>query len=141
MNTRLRRVLLGVATALGFYVGVWAAFFPEAFYRSFPGFGLHWIDAAGPYDEHLVRDVGGLYLGLAVAGVAAIVSRSAAPGRVVGLAWAVFGILHFAYHVQHLEGSALDVVGNVVSLTLSAALGLALLLPPRTRVELVAVVR
>ena len=81
MNTRSRRVVLGVATALGCYVGIWAAFFPEAFYRSFPGFGLHWIDAAGPYDEHLVRDVGGLYLGLAVAGLAAIASRSAAPAR------------------------------------------------------------
>ena len=126
--------------AIGLYVGVWAAFLPEAFYSSFPGFGLHWINVDGPYNEHLIRDVGSLYLGLGAASGAAIFSRSAAPGRVAGLAWALFGVLHFAYHVRHLQGSAVDVAGNVVSLALTAGLGIALLLPARPRVtaELVA---
>jgi len=50
---------------------------------------------------------------------------------VVGLAWGVFGVLHFGYHVLHLQGSAVDVVGNVVGLGLSAALGIVLALPAR----------
>jgi hypothetical protein len=57
--------------------------------------------------------------------------RSALPGRVAGVAWAVFGILHYGYHLLHLEGAAVDIVGNIVSLGISAALGLILVLPPR----------
>ena len=134
MNTTFRRVLLGLTVAIGLYVGVWAAFLPEAFYSSFPGFGLHWINVDGPYNEHLIRDVGSLYLGLGAASGAAMVSRSATPGRVAGLGWALFGVLHLAYHVRHLQGSAVDIAGNVISLVLSAGLGIILLLPARTQV-------
>lgn len=141
MNTTFRRVLLGIAAVLGLYVGFWAAFLPEAFYSSFPGFGLHWIDVDGPYNEHLVRDIGGLYLALGAGSLAAIFSRSAAPGRVIGLAWALFGVLHFGYHLLHLRGSAVDVAGNIVSLGLSAALGVLLLLPARPRTETAEVAR
>jgi hypothetical protein len=134
-NTPLRRGLLGVGVALGAYVGGWAFAAPDAFYRSFPGFGLHWIDVDGPYNEHLIRDVGALYLGLGAASLAAAFSRSAQPGRIVGLAWAVFGVLHFGYHALHPEGSVGDIVGALVSLGLSALLGLALLLPSGRRTE------
>lgn len=131
MNTPLRRTLLGLAAALGVYVGLWAYAAPDSFYRSFPGLGLHWIDAEGAYDEHLIRDVGAFYLGLAAASVAAALVRSALPGRVVGLAWGVFGVLHFGFHAFHLEGSAVDRVGTLVSLGLSALLGVLLVLPSR----------
>lgn len=135
MNTSFRRIVLAVTVALGLFVGAWAEIAPRVFYDSFPGFGLHWVDAAGAYDEHLIRDVGSLYLALAAASLAAIVARTAAPGRVVGLAWSVFGVLHFGYHVLHLQGSALDRIGNVVSLGLSLVLGLLLLPPSRRRGE------
>lgn len=131
MNSTPRRLLLAVAAILGAYVGIWAAFFPEAFYDAFPGFGLTWISADGPFNEHLIRDVGGLYLGLTAASAAAIAARTAAPARAVGLGWAVFGAIHYGYHLLHLEGSAIDVVGNVVSLGISLALGLLLALPAR----------
>ncbi|MFB2596918.1 hypothetical protein ACEXQE_03910 [Herbiconiux sp. P17] len=131
MNSTYRRLLLAATAALGAYVGIWAAFFPESFYDAFPGFGLTWISADGPFNEHLIRDVGGLYLGLAAASVAAIFARTAAPGRVVGLGWAVFGAIHYGYHLLHLEGSPADVVGNVVSLGISLALGVLLALPAR----------
>lgn len=130
-NTPLRRALLGLGVALGAYVGGWAYFAPDSFYSSFPGFGLHWIDLDGAYDEHLIRDVGALYLGLGAASLAAAFTRSALPGRIVGLAWATFGVLHFGYHVVHPEGSAGDVIGSLVSLALSALLGLVLVLPTR----------
>jgi hypothetical protein len=131
MNSTPRRLLLAATVILGGYVGIWAALFPESFYGSFPGFGLTWISADGPFNEHLIRDVGGLYLGLAAASVAAMVARTAVPGRAVGLGWAVFGAIHYGYHLLHLEGSAIDVVGNVVSLGISLALGVLLALPAR----------
>jgi hypothetical protein len=131
VNTNLRRTLLVITAILAAYVGIWAEVFPRSFYDAFPGFGLTWISEDGPFNEHLVRDVGGLYLGLGAATVAAIFSRSATPGRVVGLAWSLFGILHFGYHLLHLEGTIVDRVGNVVSLGLSLLLGILLLLPSR----------
>jgi hypothetical protein len=131
MNTLFRRIVLALTVLLGLYVGVWAEFFPVQFSSSFPGLGLHWIDVDGPYNEHLIRDVGALYLGLATVSLAAAFSRSAVPGRIAGLGWAVFGVLHFGYHLLHLEGSTVDIVGNIVSLGLSLALGIVLALPAR----------
>jgi hypothetical protein len=131
VNTTFRRILLAVTAALGLYVGVWAELLPRSFYTSFPGFGLHWIDADGAWDEHLIRDVGSFYLALTAITIAAIVARTALPARLAGLGWTVFGVLHFGYHVTHLEGGAIDVVGNVVSLGVSLALGVLLMLPPR----------
>lgn len=131
MNSKFRRVLLGLSVALALYVGVWAAFFPAGFYSSFPGLGLHWVSADGPYDEHLVRDVGGLYLGLGAASLAAMFSASATPARIIGLGWLVFDLLHLEYHVTHLDGSTLDRVGNVVSLSAALVLAILLVLPPR----------
>jgi hypothetical protein len=133
MNTPFRRTVLAITVLLGLYVGLWAEISPETFYSSFPGFGLHWIDVDGAYDEHLIRDVGSLYIGLSAASIVAVLHRSALPGRIVGLGWAVFGVLHFGYHVLHPEGSASDVVLALVSLGVSAALGIVLLLPSRRR--------
>jgi hypothetical protein len=132
MNTLFRRILLIFAAVLGFYAGIWAEFLPRQFYSAFPGFGLHWIDVDGAYNEHLIRDVGSFYIALAIVSVVAIVSRSALPGRIAGLGWAVFGVLHFGYHLVHLTGSTLDIIGNVVSLAVSAALGIILAMPTRT---------
>ena len=60
----IRRVILWVTAALGLYVGAWAAGIPQSFYDSFPGLGFIWISVDGPYNEHLIRDVGSLYLAL-----------------------------------------------------------------------------
>jgi hypothetical protein len=129
MTISVRRIVLGITVLISAYVGIWAQFFPDAFYTSFPGFGLHWIDVDGPSNEHLIRDVGSFYLALGAASVAALFSREVAVSRVVGLAWAVFGVLHFAYHALHLPAAPIDLVGNVVSLGLSALCGIVLTLP------------
>jgi hypothetical protein len=127
---RIRRVILWVTAALGGFVGVWAAGFPPSFYDSFPGLGFVWIAVDGPFNEHLIRDVGSLYLALAAASIAATFSRTADAGRVVGVAWAVFGIPHFVYHAAHFASMApIDVIGNVVSLGASLVLGIVLMLP------------
>jgi hypothetical protein len=139
MNTILRRIPLGILAILAIFVGLWAAAFPHAFYSSFPGFGLHWISDDGPYNEHLVRDVGALYLGFAAAAVAAALTKSAAPGRVVGIGWALFGILHISYHLGRPEGSAFDQVGTIVTLAIDLLLGVLLAMPGRRSRDAVAI--
>ncbi len=129
MNTSSRRAILALTVALGLYVGVWAEFFPSAFYTSFPGLGLHWISMDGAYDEHLICDVGSFYLALTAVSVAGIIARTATVGRIAGLGWTVFGVLHFAFHVTHLDGSFTDKAGNVITLGVSAILGIVLLFP------------
>jgi hypothetical protein len=124
-------MLLGLLSILAVFVGLWAAAFPQSFYSSFPGLGLHWVSSDGPFNEHLIRDVGALYLGFAAAAVAAMLSRSAVAGRVVGVGWSLFGLLHISYHLGHPEGTTVDQVGTIVSLAVDLFLGLLLLLPGR----------
>jgi len=129
-----RRIILAVTALIGLFVGAWAAFWPASFYEAFPGFGRIWIAIDGPFHEHLIRDVGSLYLALAGASVAAIFSCTPDAGRVVGVAWTVFGIPHLAYHLGHLQSLApLDVIGHIVSLGGSLVLGIALMLPVAQR--------
>lgn len=133
MNTTARRTLLAATSLVGIMVGAWAAGLPRAFYDSFPGVGLGpWVAVDGPYNEHLVRDVGALYLALAAAGVFAAFSRGASAGRAVGIAWVVFSVPHLAYHVGHLEGfDPVNALVEIVSLSSTIALAIPLLLPKR----------
>ncbi|RBY89696.1 hypothetical protein DQ241_08080 [Blastococcus sp. TF02A-30] len=124
--------MLWLLVLLGLYVGTWAAFFPASFYESFPGPFSSWIALDGPYNEHLIRDVGTFNLGLAAASAAATRYRDPAPGLVVGLAWIVYSLPHLGYHLRHLDHlGAADVVGQVVSLSSTLVLALPLLLPVR----------
>ena len=132
--TAVKRVALALSAALGLFVGGWATVSPRGFYDAFPGVLGHWVDLDGPFNEHLIRDVGALYLALAAASVVVLVLRSAwAP---LGAAWTVFGALHLAYHATHVDGfSTVDAVGAIVSLAVSLALGVVLLVPTRRPVE------
>ncbi|OMQ15808.1 hypothetical protein A7K94_0206915 [Modestobacter sp. VKM Ac-2676] len=130
MTSTVRRVLLGCLVVLGLYVGIWAAFAPASFYASFPGPFSSWVAQDGPYNEHLIRDVGTFNLGLAAASAVALGARTAGPGRAVGAAWVVYSIPHLAYHLQHLGHlGVVDVVAQVVSLSSTLVLALPLLLP------------
>lgn len=136
MNLTLRRVFLVVTSLIGSAVGIWAAFLPVEFYESFPGLGLGpWVAVDGPYNEHLVRDVGALYLGLAVAGFYAATTIGVQASRAVGIAWIVFSLPHLAYHLGHLEGfDALNIAVEIVSLSSTIVLAMPLLLPARPRI-------
>ena len=61
MSAPVRGALALLALSAAF-VGFWALLAPSSFYRSFPGLRLTWVAEAGAYDEHLVRDIGALYL-------------------------------------------------------------------------------
>jgi len=114
-------------------VGVWAAAAPLSFYRSFPGFGLQWVDVDGPYNEHLTRDAGSFMLALLVLTVAAAFSRRQSLLRITGVAWFVSALPHFLYHVFNRQGFAVgDQIASLGGLALQWLLGLALvvLAPP-----------
>jgi hypothetical protein len=91
--------LLALAAA-AFYQGVWAQLAPRSFYEDFPA-GLNWLAGSGPYNEHLIRDVGGLVNGLGVVAVVAAVTRSRTVLVATALAWLVYGLPHLAFHLDH----------------------------------------
>jgi hypothetical protein len=137
MTTSTRRWAAGILAAIATYVGAWALAAPTDWWVSFPGAGRHWLPMLGPYNEHLARDVGALYLALAVLTIgAAVRPADGYLARLTGLAWLVFGVPHMIYHLVHLEHfSTLDKVGNVVGLGLSVVLGALLMIPARAPVS------
>ena len=120
------RVLLGILGVSGAIVGAWAAFAPRSFYDDFPGFGQIWVAVDGPYNEHLVRDVGALNLALVAVTVCAFVTLSRGTILATALAWLAYGIPHVVYHARHLDvfdtAEAVAVIGGVASTSVVALL-------------------
>jgi hypothetical protein len=83
-------------------VGAWALFAPGSFFEDFP-LGQGWVSTDGPYNEHLVRDVGGLNLALGAVTVAVVLVGDTASRRLAAIGWLVYGLAHFVYHLHHLE--------------------------------------
>lgn len=129
----MHRICLIVLTITGLSLGGWAYFAPLSWYDTFPGLGMHWLPVLGPYNEHFVKDVGSLFLGLAVLSALAVYHlRNRAVVVITGAAWSVFNVLHLIYHLGmlHMYGTR-DAVLNVVSLGLLLVVSLALLVPAR----------
>ena len=84
MTTRTKQVLAAVLALSAAYVGAWAAAFRQSFYQSFPLAGRGWASMLGPYNEHLTRDVGGLYLALFVTTAWSVLRPSPKLFRVAG---------------------------------------------------------
>ncbi len=123
------RVALAALALTGVGVGTWALLAPASFHLDFPGFGRHWVAPDGPYNEHLVRDVGALYLALGVVAVAAVVRGDRWTAGVAAAGWLTFSVPHLAYHATHLEPfSTSDDVLQLVSLGLTVVLAVAVLL-------------
>ena len=129
------RLCLGAIGLFMTPVGVQAAFAPRSFFDDFP-LGRGWIAAeGGAYDEHLVRDVGFLFLALIIVTLwAAWRDEFVVP---VAVAWLVQGIGHLVYHVGHLDGlDGVDRVGLVFSLAAIPVLAVIVLATqPRAQVE------
>ena len=123
--------LLIIAVAM-LPVGVQAAFAPKSFFDDFP-FGRGWIaQEGGPYNEHLVRDAGVLFLALIIA--TAWTALRSRPARPVAVAWLVQGVLHVVYHIGHLDGyKTVDPIGLVGSLALVPVLALIALWAGKTQ--------
>ncbi|WP_019180736.1 hypothetical protein [Microbacterium yannicii] len=129
---RLHAAAAALSAILALFVGVWAYFSPTTFFDSFPGVLGSWVSGDGPFNEHLIRDVGALYLALGGASVASLIWRSEYAYRVLGVAWTIFGSLHFAYHAFHLHHMpVVDAIGEMIALGVSLLLGIILLIPTR----------
>jgi hypothetical protein len=101
--TRLRQVALVVIAFSTGLVGIWATVAPTSFYEDFPGAGRVWVAVDGPYNEHLVRDVGTLNLALAFVAVVALITGSTLVARAAGGAALIYGVPHLLYHATHLD--------------------------------------
>lgn len=122
------RLVLAVYAATLAVTGVWASAFPQSFYDDFPGFGRAWVAVDGPFNEHLVRDVG--TLNLAQATLVAI-AAAVATWRLVAVASAVAlvnSLPHLVYHLTNLDGyETPDAVSLVASLTAAVVVPAAVL--------------
>ena len=112
------RLLLWLMALGNIGVGLQALFTPRSFYDNFPG-GRGWVGMDGPYNEHLVRDVGSLNLALVVLVLAALFVSTRSLARIAAVVWLVNAVPHFVYHARHInmagmEGS--DKVGILVTL-------------------------
>lgn len=122
-NPQLARLALLLLFLSALLIGLTATAFPRTFYDDFP-FLAHWVDLLPPYNEHLVTDVGGLYLGFAVLFGWAAWSLDRTLIRAVSVAWLLTATLHLVFHAGHLEGfGTADAVAEIASLAL-------LLVPP-----------
>ena len=121
----LVRIGLWAMALFTLLAGVQQQFTPRAFYDTFPGFGLQWVSVDGPYNEHLLRDLGGANLALAVVLMYAISRPSVGMVRTVAGAMLVAQTPHFVYHAGHL-----DLLPTVLDTTLqTASLALVVLVP------------
>jgi hypothetical protein len=124
----LARIALGYLAVVSVQIGVWAQFAPRSFYDDFPGLGRAWVSVDGPYNEHLVRDVGGLYLALSVLLIAAMLTLARTVIVTASIAVLASGVPHFVYHVANRSDlSSSDAAVSLGGLALFAALPIALL--------------
>lgn len=124
-TTRVLVVIAGLGNAL---VGLWATSAPHSFYDDFPGAGRHWVAVDGPFNEHLVRDVGTLNLALAAVAVAVLLRGARELTQTFAIAELVYTVPHFLYHLGHLDPfGAGDKVVLVVSLGIGVFAPIALL--------------
>jgi hypothetical protein len=123
------RALLAFFAVFLLVAGLWQAFWPASFFADFPGFGHHWVDVDGPYNEHLLRDVGQGNLGIAAAALYATVRPTRLAARLVALAVSVPAVPHVWYHLVHVHALPhhADQVLQTVALVVTAALALLLL--------------
>ena len=122
------RIALGYLALVSLEIGLWAQFAPRSFYDHFPGLGRAWVSVDGPYNEHLVRDVGGLNLGLAAVLIIAIVTLSRPTIIAAAAASLLYGIPHLIYHIFNTDGLASgDVAVSLGGLALFAVVPIALI--------------
>jgi len=118
------RLLLWLLALGQISVGLQALFFPRSFYDDFP-FGRGWVAMDGPYNQHLVRDVGSLNLALVVLVFAALFIGTRTLARTAMVVWLVNAVPHFVYHLGHLS---MDMSGGD-KVAIVASLGFAALAP------------
>jgi hypothetical protein len=122
-STRLQQACIALLGLMFLPAGLQAAFFPKSWYEDFP-LGRGWIAATEPvYSEHLVRDVGSLFLALVIVSLWAWWEPALC--LPVAVAWLVQGTLHLVYHAGHLEHlDGVDAFGIMFTLVAAPVLAI-----------------
>lgn len=135
MNLTVHRICLIFLTIVGLGTGGWAYAAPLNWYSTFPGMGMTWLPVLGPFNEHFVKDVGGMFLALGVLSALAVYYLHNRPVVVItAVGWSVFNALHLIYHIGmlHMYGPR-DAVLNAVTLSLLLVVSLLPLVPFRSQ--------
>jgi len=104
------RIALAILTLDELVVGAWNQFAPASFYRVFPT-----VDLTPPFSEHYARDFGGATLGIAALLVVAVIRPHGAFVLPASIAYSVFSIPHFVFHLEHLAGATLPQAAFLVA--------------------------
>lgn len=117
-SPRSARLALGFLFLATVTIGLTAALAPRTFYDDFP-FVAHWVELLPPYNEHLVTDVGGLYLGFAILFAWAAWKPDRALVLPLCVAWLAAAAIHLLFHIDHLAGfSSADAIAEIATLAL-----------------------
>jgi hypothetical protein len=108
------RIGLFVLCVSNVFTGVWAVMDPRGWWDSFPGFGHAWVSGFGAYSEHLVRDVGGFFLGFGVLFLIATFFLEKRLAVASLISWLFFAVPHLVYHMS--EQGTLSDADNLLSL-------------------------
>jgi hypothetical protein len=124
---RIQRLTLALIALFMLPTAIQATFAPESWFDDFP-LGRGWVAAeGGAYDEHLVRDVGVLFLALIVATAWSVWRRGEAM-TIIAIAWLIQGVFHAGYHIGHLDGlgtaDQVGLVGSLISIPILASVSL-----------------
>lgn len=131
------RIAFAYLTIFSLQIGLWALLAPRSFYDNFPGMGRVWISIDGPYNEHLIRDVGALNLALVVLFVAAAVSLSRNLVMTAAAASLAWGVPHLIYHLFNSgQLTSSDIAASIGGLSLFTALPIAILFTARRQLPL-----
>jgi hypothetical protein len=99
--------------------------------HEFPGLGHHWVSPDGPYNEHLLRDVGQGNLAFGTVALVALLTGGVWLARATGLAAVVANLPHHLYHQTNVDVLPTPTDQVLQSMTLTAvtvaALALAVL--------------
>ena len=100
-------------------VGTWQFLFPRSFYDDIPT-----VDNDPPFNEHLMRDVGGLGLALTVVIAFALVLMEYHLVCAALAANIVYASTHFGFHITNLRGWTMS-----DAVTLASVLGIHVIIP------------
>jgi hypothetical protein len=113
------RLVAGLLAAVQLTDGFYALLAPRSFFDDFP-LGRGWVEALPAYNEHLTRDVGGLFLATGVVLAAAAVYLERRLVIVALGSFLFYSVPHLIFHLFNLDGlSTGDAIAEAVSLALT----------------------
>jgi hypothetical protein len=126
------RAALVVLGLIQLFDGLYALLGPRSFYDDFP-LGRGWVEALPAYSEHLVRDVGGLFIATAVVLRAAARTLDRRLVIVACASFLCFSLPHTIYHFFNLGPyDPFDVIANVIALAATVLIPIWVLAVVRT---------